>query len=322
MVPRSTSHRPNRERIIDIEGGVVPTARDLKHAREVAQTVLDEATRTRLDNELADLARDQDTSLTIAARDRDRATPRDVTEEPSSRLQQQLPFREDYRSGLTPNQRKIRSAAKNRVLKATPAAQIKAIKEVIADEDPTKWRTLNAQLHAADGDVQKLPDADREAVQRIDRVIQRYERNNDRYHRLYFSVKMPRSAGMIITPRDLPSTLRPGKRFTLDQFTLAKHDLGELPGTGTYDQEYVIFETVTPRGLYLGRSDTVPDSTHLLPRGMNFEIVDAGTAPFHTPDGGQDRLIVQLRERQSVTVIDPWRGDPSTSTAQQEGEER
>lgn len=73
----ATSTRPNRERaVIDVEGGKI-TERDLKAARKVAEETLSDADQIRLSNLITDLARDKNQSSTRAARDRDRATPRD-----------------------------------------------------------------------------------------------------------------------------------------------------------------------------------------------------------------------------------------------------
>ena len=79
--------RPNRELpvAVDVEGGVI-SARDVKAAREVAADAMTERDVQRLANQITDQARDEDSSLTRAARDRDRATPRDASQVVSARL--------------------------------------------------------------------------------------------------------------------------------------------------------------------------------------------------------------------------------------------
>ena len=84
--------RPNREPVVDVEGGTI-SARDVKAAREVAEEVMTEREFHRLANRIADRARDEDRSLTRGARDRDRATPRDVSHVESERLRGDLPAR-------------------------------------------------------------------------------------------------------------------------------------------------------------------------------------------------------------------------------------
>ena len=79
--------RQNREQpvAVDVEGGVI-SARDVKAAREVAEDAMTEREFQRLANQITDELRDEDSALTRAARDRDRATPRDVSHVDSDRL--------------------------------------------------------------------------------------------------------------------------------------------------------------------------------------------------------------------------------------------
>jgi hypothetical protein len=59
-----------------------------------------------------------------------------------------------------------------------------------------------------------------------------------------------------------------------------------------------MFEIVTSRGMYLGRSDSVEDTTHLLSRGMQFDVVSAEHVAYATRSGGfNERVVLQLRER-------------------------
>ncbi len=67
--------------------------------------------------------------------------------------------------------------------------------------------------------------------------------------------------------RDLPANLQPGSTVAFDQFTLTRHNLHETPGHDS--ARHVVFEVVTSRGMYLGRSDSVEDTTHLLPGACN-----------------------------------------------------
>lgn len=177
--------RPNREPlVVDVEGGTI-SARDIKAAREVTEDVMTERDFQRLANRIADQVRDEDTSLTRPARDRDRATPRDVSHVDSQRLRGDLPGQGEFRRALSGRQRKIRSTLKNQVMAAAPASQHEAIRTMLTDEDPREWRRINRSLHTAAGDVQQLTDTDRVKVQRLDRAIQSYERGNDRTHRVY-----------------------------------------------------------------------------------------------------------------------------------------
>ncbi len=107
--------RPNREPlVVDIEGGTV-SEREIKAAREVAADVMSDRDFLRLANRIIDEARDGDSSQTRAARDRDRATPRDVSSVESDRLRAELPALDEFREALSGRQRKLRSVVKNRV---------------------------------------------------------------------------------------------------------------------------------------------------------------------------------------------------------------
>ncbi|OJZ66825.1 hypothetical protein BRW65_26790 [Mycobacterium paraffinicum] len=289
--------RPNREQpvVMDVEGGVI-SARDVKAAREVAEDAMTERAFQRLANQITDELRDTDTSLTRAARDRDRATPRDRSHIESVRLRGELPAREEFRESLSGRQRKLRSAVKNQVMAAAPASQQAAIASMLTSEDPTEWRRINEKLHHSAGDVQQLADTDRAKVQRLDRAIQSYERLNDRTHRVYVAVKLPDNHGDITKPSDLPPSLRPGASVAFDQFTLTRHNLHETPGHDS--SRHVVFEVVTSRGMYLGRSDSVEDTTHILPRGMQFDVASAEHVAYATRSGGfNERVVLQLRER-------------------------
>jgi len=281
--------RPNREQAVavDPEGGVI-SAREFKTAREVAEDAMTEREFQRLANQITDELRDDDASLTRAARDRDRATPRDVSHVESNRLRGELPAREEFREALSGRQRKIRSTVKNQVMASAPASQHAAIASMLTADDPREWRRVNEGLHHAAGNVQELTDADRAKVQRLDRAIQSYERLNDRTHRVYVAM-------VVGQPEDLPANLQPGSTVAFDQFTLTRHNLHETPGHDS--SRHVVFEVVTSRGMYLGRSDSVEDTTHLLPRGMQFDVASAEHVAYATRDGFNERVVLQLRER-------------------------
>ncbi|MEY8019173.1 hypothetical protein [Mycobacterium servetii] len=287
--------RPNREPVVvDIEGGLV-TSRDVKAAREVVESAMSDRDFIRLANRIIDEARDTDTSATRAARDRDRATPRDVSRVDSDRLRQELPAPEEFRPALSARQRKLRSATKNRVIAAAPATQRRALQTMLGDEDLGRWRRVNFALHRAAGDVQQLDVADRTEVQRLDRMIQSYEDINDRRHRVYVAVALPDTHPDVSSIENLPGNLVAGSVVSFDQFTVTRHNLHETPGHDSH--RHVVFELVTGRGMYLGRSDTVEDTTHLLPRGMRCRVVSAEYAPYATGSGGfGERLVLQLEE--------------------------
>jgi len=289
--------RPNQETalVVDVEGGTI-SARDVKAAREVAEDAMTERDFQRLTNRLADEARDDDTALTRAARDRDRATPRDASHVESGRLRGEIPAQGEFRRALSGRQRKIRSVTKNQVMAAAPGSQHQAVRTMLTGEDPAEWRRINSALHYAAGDAQQLADGDRAKVQRLDRAIQSYERLNDRTHKVYVAVELPDTHRDVTKLEDLPANLQPGSAVAFDQFTVTRHNLHEVSGHDS--SRHLVFEVVTSRGMYFGRSDSVEDTTHVLPRGMQLEVASAEHATYETRSGGfGERLVLQLRER-------------------------
>lgn len=294
---RVKNARPNQEPVVvDFEGGVI-SARDVKAAREVVESAMQEREFIRLANRIIDEARDEDASLTRAARDRDRATPRDVSHVESARLRSELPLLGEFREPLSARQRKIRSATKNRVIAAAPASQHRAMRSMLKNDDPAEWRRINGALHYAAGDAQQLTDKDRTQVQRLDRAIQSYERLNDRRHTVYVAVKLPDTHRDVKRYEDLPPELSPGATLEFDQFTIARHNLFEAPGHDSV--RHLVFEIVTSRGMYLGASNTVEDTTHPLPRGLRCQVVAADSVTYATgATGFAMRLVLQLQEIQ------------------------
>ncbi|MBL3752264.1 hypothetical protein IPW42_21880 [Mycobacteroides abscessus subsp. massiliense] len=292
------TNRPNYEPpvVIDVEAGTI-TSRDVKRAREVSVDAMNDRQFQRLRNRIADEARDDVSTLTRATRDRDRSTPRDVSHIDSDRLQTELPARESFRRAMSRQQRKIRSVLKNRIMGTAPVSQQQAVKTLLTDGDASAWERINRCLHLAAGDVHQLDDADRKIVQRLDRVVQSYERLNDRGHIVYVAVQLPDNQRDVRSDRDVPVGLRPGAWVSFDQFTLARHSLRETPGHD--NRRFVMFEIATSRGMYMGRSDTVEDTTHLLPRGMQFVVASIDSAPYETGANGfgEHPVIIQLKER-------------------------
>lgn len=166
-----------------------------------------------------------------------------------------------------------------------------AVESLISE--PATWKTTGAALTGARGDAQGLDERTRSQVQRIDRAVQTAERGNDRGHVVYCAVSVPHS--LPEQPANLPRALQPGSRIEFDRFTMATHAIHELdPVVG--DRE-VIFEMETSRGMYLGGSDSVDDTSHLLPRGMRWQVVSSHEGRYQRPDGSLGRRrIIQLRD--------------------------
>ncbi|QHE73532.1 hypothetical protein [Rhodococcus sp. WAY2] len=233
----------------------------------------------------------EDSAFTRARKDLERAFPRAAVADVSARKRRQLPIPDSIRIPPSARQRKARSVAKNIAQTQLPAVGYKAVDTLISDTD--HWSQLGTALSAARGDAQHLDEKTRTQVQRVDRAIQTAERTNDRGHVLYCAARLPHPVPTSGT--NLPAALQQGAMLDFDRFTMTSHAIHELDATMTEDD--VVFEIETDRGMYLGRSDKVDDTAHLLPRGMRFEVVSAGQGRYRRPDGTiGSRMIVQLRD--------------------------
>ncbi len=64
-------------------------------------------------------------------------------------------------------------------------------------------------------------------------------------------------------------------------------------------QRTAVFEIQTLRGAYLGRSTSLDDTAHLLPRGPQYQIVGTHTATYQRPDGSTGRReVIQITDSQ------------------------
>lgn len=247
-------------------------------------------------------ARDLDTmveqapGLTRQQRDRERAMPRDVTREvPHPAMERRLPIPDALRQPLSSRQRKARSVSKRAAQDRLPQTQYDAVHRAITDDG--HWRQINDVLSESVGDVQELDDRQRAQVQRLDRAIQTYENSNDRGHVLYANVEMP----TMINSSNLAGFVRnhftSGDEISFDRFTGAAHSIHEVETVPEIANRTAVFEIQTRRGMYLGRSDSLDDTTHLLPRGMRLRVVSAHLARYQRPDGSEGRRhVIQLAD--------------------------
>ncbi len=233
----------------------------------------------------------EDAEFTRARKDLERAFPRATVPEVSERKRRELPIPDSIRLPPSSRQRKVRSVNKHRAQSALPKVGYTAVQTLVSDLE--RWSTVGEALSTARGDAQQLEEKMRSQVQRVDRAIQTAERFNDRGHIVYCAVTLPHAVPQEAV--NLPSTLQPGSCLDFDRHTMATHAIHQLDQTlGKRD---VVFEIETGRGMYLGRSDSVDDTAHLLPRGMRFEVVSAGEGRYRRPDGSIGRrMIVQLRD--------------------------
>lgn len=229
-------------------------------------------------------------------RDRERLFPRDTAADLRHPLmRRELPRPGQVRQPLSARQRNQRSKARRVTQDVMPLVQLRAQRALVTD--PGRWSAINDRLSDATGDIQSLPDAGQAEIRRIDRSIQAYERRNERGHVVYANVSMPgwingsNADGFII--KNFPA----GRRVAFDRYTQSTHQLHETRSHVGGSQQVVTFELETRRGAYLGQSDKKDNTHHLLPRGLEFEVVGSHRAAFTDRDGRlQQCLVVQLRD--------------------------
>ena len=230
-------------------------------------------------------------------KDRARIFPRDTSADlRHPRMQRLLPKPGATREPLSSRQRKERSKARLATQRAMPLVQLRAQRDLVTR--PDRWRGINDQLSDNLSDVDALPEPDQDRIRRIDRSIQSYEKRNDRGHVIYSAVRMPAYINRQNLPGFLKNNFEPGDTVAFDRYTHGTHQMHETMGyVHDPDGRVAVFEIETRRGVYLGQSDRVDNTQHLLPRGLQLEVVGVHRAPYRAPDGSTgSRMVVQLRD--------------------------
>lgn len=223
--------------------------------------------------------------------------PRETTAPLRPRTHRELPHSDETRVPISGRQRKARSKAKQQALARTPATERREAERLLTED--SQWRRINDQLSAVTGDVQHddVSEATRRTCRRVDRMIQRAERYNDRSHVVYTNEMLPaiKPAGLGATAaKEFPV----GEHVEFDRYTAAAHTMHEIePEDRADEQRSVVFEISTRRGMYMGQSAGGQSTGHLLPRATRYEIAGSHTATYVSPDGVlKERVVVQLRD--------------------------
>lgn len=283
-----------RSRRVDPDLG---PGRGLTKKAEIIDAATDDA---RVENRASlrelDAMTEHDPRLTRQQKDRARIFPREtVADLRHPRMERQLPAADQERGPLPARQRNVRSKKRLAAQGDMPLTQLVAMKDLVGSKQ--RWCDINDAMSAHTGDVDELSERDQERVRRADRAIQAYERMNDRGHVVYTNVQLPPAINSGNMAGWLRNNFEPGRRFAFDRYTFSTHQLHETAADGPDTGRTVVFEMQTRRGAYLGRSDKVDDTGHLLPRGMEFEVVGYHEASYRAPDGTTGtRTVVQLRD--------------------------
>lgn len=234
-------------------------------------------------------------------KDRERIFPRATTAELGHRrMLRQLPEPSAVRVPLSARQRNERSKDRRAIHQHLPLVQLRAQRQLVTDLD--RWQSVNDQLSDHLGDLQEFPESEQQRIRRVDRSIQAYEKINDRGHVVYTNVALPGYINAQNVEGFIRNNFEPGRRLTFDRYTQSTHQLHETRESLTGEEkdrsgQVVTFEMETRRGAYLGQSDKRDNTQHLLPRGLEFEVVGVHQATYRDPHGRRGRcLVVQVRD--------------------------
>ena len=233
-------------------------------------------------------------------KDRERVYPRETNADlRHPRMERKLPGIGSERQPLSARQRNARSKARRAAQQKMPLTQLRAQRDLVTQ--PEQWLRTNDLLSDHMGDLNELPDAEQERIRRIDRSIQSAERLNDRGHVVYTNMVLPSYINTSNVEGFVKKNFAPGRQFTFDRYTQATHQLHETrsdaAGLNFPDSRIVTFEMETRRGAYLGNSAKVDNTSHMLPRGMEFEVVGISPTTYRDPTGGSGQcLVIQLRD--------------------------
>lgn len=283
-------YSPRPDGILDLDRGRASSL-DSKRADLVDEEEFTDRADTRAGyRELDSAIEANPRGMTRTQGDQERAVPRDALAEPGHpRMLRPLLGDGELRTVLSSRQRKARSVNKRDAQDSMTLTQHRAMQDLIADQDT--WNGTNDGLSNAVGDAQDLDEATRIRVQRCDRAIQHYEENNPRGHVVYANVELPTEVlGTRNTDKFIKEHLP--EELTFDRYTGAAHCLHEIESS---QQTTYALEIQTRRGLYLGRSDSLDDTSHILPRGIRLRPVGLRHAPYERRDGSIGyRRVIQL----------------------------
>lgn len=293
-VSRSSSHRstdPDGGRVLDPDRGRSSTSAKVAQftgATDAFAREQDRAGFRDLDSRTEALP-----GLNRQQRDRARIYPRATTADlRHPRMERTLRDQHELRLPLSSRQKKARSVARRAVAARLPHTQYNAQRRLVTK--PEQWQRINDQLSDTIGDIDALDERDQQQIRRIDRSIQAYERVNDRGHVVYANVQMPPAINRSNLLEFTEHSFQAGDLIAFDRYTAAAHQLHEVAVPDPAGRT-AVFEIQTRRGIYLGGSDSVDNTGHLLPRGLELEVAGVHEISYRQPDGTTGRRVaIQL----------------------------
>lgn len=272
----------------NVERAPEPHTRDTQYI-SVTSAVELEMVREEARNEAAALSE----FLPERSADARREVPRTITDAINPRKARHLPSPTAVRPALSSNMKKDLNRKKVGWQGSMPRAHTDAMQKTVRNRDALA--AINRELHGVVGYRSELPRAIGERVSRIDRAIQSYERQNDREHVVYTTLRAPHDHGSsrsALRERLQSMAQDPESKLTFDSYLPATHTLGQVN-----DSRDIVMEIRTRSGAYLGTSDTLPNADHIVGRGRVLHPVSVHEAPYVRPDGTQGtRWVVQMED--------------------------
>lgn len=208
------------------------------------------------------------------------------------RKERKLPDPGWVRQPVSGWQKRQRFSAARRTQSSTPRTELATAEDVLGDSQ--RWLHLNDELSKKTGNAHELSADDERTARRLDRMIQRYERRNDRGHVIYTNTLIPSG---VPTARVYSSTFAEGEVVDFDRYTVGAHDMHETEDDIIGHEKMVTFEIATRRGRYFGGGASSGNTRHLLPRGLRLVVVGKDSVTYTRPDGTTGRRhVVQLAD--------------------------
>jgi len=207
-----------------------------------------------------------DATMPQRSADAARVTPRTIEEAANPNMSRALPDSDTIRKRMTSRRKKDLARQKGAWIGALPKTRFGAVKAVT--EKAERLEDLNQLLVRTTGNPHdpSVPPGAQRAIRQLDLAIQDQERVNEREHLVYAPAYAPFEAGSSREAylRRIQDAIDEDSSLEFDRYIVADHSMANLEDDHGAE---IAFEIKTRSGAYLGSSDTLPDATHLLPRG-------------------------------------------------------
>lgn len=222
-----------------------------------------------------------------------REVPRTITDAANPRMNRSFAGESAERPMLSSNMQKSLNVAKRAWSNDLPKTRHASMTRTAGNQEMMEG--VNSALRAQTGMRSKLTPALRRRVSELDRSIQDFERQNQRQHIVYATLRAPKNHGnsRAAVNRSLERLAESDSdkaTLTFDGYIPATHSLGNIN-----DGPDIVMEIRTRSGAYLGSSDTTPNSDHIVGRGRVLRPVSVQSVSYVKPDGSRGtRKVVQM----------------------------